>query len=60
MGVDQVTIQNLDIVKVDADLNLIAVRGAVPGPKGCLLYTSDVYKRQVLGQEICGKNNWMR
>ena len=30
MGVDQVTIQNLDIVKVDADLNLIAVRGAVP------------------------------
>ena len=32
MGVDQVTIQNLDIVKVDADLNLIAVRGAVPGP----------------------------
>ena len=34
MGVDQVTIQNLDIVKVDADLDLIAVRGAVPGPKG--------------------------
>ena len=30
MGVDQVTIQNLDIVKVDADLNLIAVRGAFP------------------------------
>ena len=37
MGVDQVTIQNLDIVKVDADLNLIAVRGAVPGPKGGLV-----------------------
>ncbi len=33
MGVDQVTIQNLDIVKVDADLNLIAVRGAIPGPR---------------------------
>ena len=37
MGVDQVTIQNLDIVKVDAELNLIAVRGAVPGPKGGLV-----------------------
>ena len=45
MGCDQVTIQNLDIVKVDPELNMIAVRGAIPGPKGglvyiCLLYTS--------------------
>ena len=37
MGVDQVTIQNLDIVKVDADLNMIVVRGAIPGPKGGLV-----------------------
>ena len=34
MGNEQVTIQNLDIVKVDAEKNLIAIRGAVPGPKG--------------------------
>ncbi len=34
MGVDQVTIQNLDVVKVDAEKNLILVKGAVPGPKG--------------------------
>ena len=34
MGVEQVTVQNLVVVKVDADLNLIAVCGAVPGPKG--------------------------
>ena len=34
MGGDQITIQNLDIVKVDPELNLIAVRGAIPGPKG--------------------------
>lgn len=34
MGVEQVTVQNLLVVKVDADLNLIAVCGAVPGPKG--------------------------
>ena len=37
MGAEQVTILNLDVVKVDAELNLIAVRGAVPGPKGSLV-----------------------
>ena len=34
MGNEQVTIMNLDIVKVDPELNLIAIRGAIPGPKG--------------------------
>ena len=34
MGVEQVTIENLDVVKVDAEVNMIAVRGAIPGPKG--------------------------
>ena len=34
MGNEQVTIMNLDVVKVDPELNLIAVRGAIPGPKG--------------------------
>ena len=37
MGVDQVTVMNLDVVKVDGELNLIAVRGAIPGPKGGLV-----------------------
>lgn len=37
MGVDQVTIQNLDVVKVDPELNMLVVRGAVPGPKGSLV-----------------------
>ncbi len=37
MGVDTVTVQNLDVVKVDPELNLIAVRGAIPGPKGGLV-----------------------
>jgi len=37
MGVDQVTIQNLDVVKVDPELNMLVVRGAVPGPKGGLV-----------------------
>ncbi len=37
MGCEQVTVQNLDVVKVDPEINLIAVRGAVPGPKGGLV-----------------------
>jgi large subunit ribosomal protein L3 len=44
MGSEQVTVQNLDVVKVDADLNLIAVRGAVPGPKGGLVYLKNTVK----------------
>ena len=34
MGNEQVTVMNLDVVQVDEELGLIAVRGAVPGPKG--------------------------
>ena len=46
MGVEQVTVQNLDIVKVDAELNLIAIRGAVPGPKGSIVYLRNTVKAQ--------------
>ena len=38
LGVEQVTIQNLEIVKVDAEKNMIAIRGAVPGPKGGIVF----------------------
>ena len=38
MGVEQVTIQNLEVVKVDAEKNMIAIRGAVPGPKGGIVF----------------------
>ncbi len=44
MGVEQVTVQNLDVVKVDAKLNLIAVRGAIPGPKGGIVYVKNTVK----------------
>ena len=37
MGVEKVTIQNLEVVKVDAEQNLILVKGAVPGAKGGLV-----------------------
>ena len=38
MGAEQVTVQNLDVVKVDAELGILAVRGAIPGPKGGIVY----------------------
>ncbi len=38
MGVEQVTVLNLDVIKVDTELNVIAVRGAIPGPKGGIVY----------------------
>lgn len=42
-GVERVTVQNLEIVRVDADKNLILVKGAVPGPKkGLLILKSSV------------------
>jgi large subunit ribosomal protein L3 len=44
MGAEQVTVQNLDVVKVDAQLGYIAVRGAVPGPRGGLVYVKDTVK----------------
>ena len=34
MGNEQVTVMNLDVIQVDEELGVIAVRGAVPGPKG--------------------------
>ncbi len=44
MGSQRVTVQNLDIVKVDAENNLIAIRGAVPGPKNGFVYITDSVK----------------
>ena len=44
MGAEQVTIQNLDIVKVDAELNMIAIRGAIPGPNGGIVYLKNTVK----------------
>lgn len=37
MGTDTVTVRNLDVVRIDAEQNLLMVKGAVPGAKGALL-----------------------
>jgi len=44
MGAEQVTVQNLDVVKVDAENNIIVIKGAIPGPKGGLVYLKDSIK----------------
>ncbi len=43
-GVETVTIQNLDLVKVDTERNLLLVKGSVPGPKGGLLVIKNAVK----------------
>jgi len=44
LGVDRVTVQNLEVIKVDAENNLLAVKGAIPGPKGGLVLVKDSVK----------------
>ena len=44
MGVNNVTILNLDVVKVDAEKNLLFIKGSVPGAKGSLLCLRDSVK----------------
>ena len=44
MGNKQITVQNLEVVKVDVDNNLILVKGAVPGPKKSLVTIKETVK----------------
>ena len=43
-GHETVTVQNLKIAKVDAENNLIAIKGAIPGPKGGIVVIADAVK----------------
>ena len=45
LGAERVTVQNLTVVKIDAENNLIAVKGAVPGPRGGVVMLSDSVKK---------------
>ena len=44
MGAKQITIQNLEVIRVDAENNLILVKGAVPGPKKALVTIKSTVK----------------
>ena len=54
MGNEQVTVQNLEVVKVDPEINLIAVRGAIPGPKGGIVVIKSTAKVNVVKQAGAG------
>lgn len=45
LGHERVTVQNLTVVRVDAENNLIAIKGAVPGPKGGIIMLIDSVKK---------------
>ena len=45
LGSERVTVQNLEVVRVDAENNLIAVKGAVPGAKGGTVVITDAVKK---------------
>ena len=58
MGLEQVTVQNLDVIKVDAELNMIVVRGAIPGPKGGVVFVKNTVKKNVVKQaSVAGAMN---
>jgi len=44
LGAARVTVQNLEVVRVDADRNLLAIKGAIPGPRGGLIMIKDSVK----------------
>ena len=54
MGVDQVTVQNLTVVKVDPELNMLVVCGAIPGPKGGLVYIRNTVKNNKVASGATG------
>ncbi|MBQ6019944.1 MAG: 50S ribosomal protein L3 [Clostridia bacterium] len=45
LGSEKVTVQNLTVVKVDAENNLLAIKGAVPGPRGGIVVVSNAVKK---------------
>ena len=57
MGVDQVTVQNLSVVKVDPELNMLVVCGASPGPKGGLVTIKSTVKVHKVKQAGAGISN---
>ena len=57
MGNEQVTVMNLDVISVDAELGIIAVRGAIPGPKGGVVFLRNSVKKYVEPKGAAGISN---
>jgi large subunit ribosomal protein L3 len=46
MGGDQTTVLNLDVVQIDADRNVLLLKGAVPGAKGAVVVVREAVKKR--------------
>ncbi len=57
MGAEQVTVQNLDVVQVDPELGIIAVCGAIPGPKGGVVLVKSSVKKLIEKKGEAGVSN---
>ena len=44
-GNEQVTVQNLELIRVDADKNLLLIKGAIPGPKNAMVLVKSALKK---------------
>ena len=44
LGAEKVTVKNLKVVKVDVENNLVAIKGAIPGPNGGTVVIKDITK----------------
>ncbi len=54
LGCERVTVQNLTVIRVDAERNLLLVKGAVPGPKGGLVLVRNTVKKLVVAKGEAG------
>ena len=61
MGNVQVTVQNLEIVRVDTENNLLLVKGAVPGPKKSMVTINSLpsfrYSKWIVRRSLCNAGN---
>jgi len=57
MGAEQVTVQNLDVIQVDPELGIIAVSGAIPGPKGGVVLIKSSVKKLIEKKGEAGVSN---
>jgi large subunit ribosomal protein L3 len=56
MGNEKVTVQNLAVLQVDNEMGIVLVKGAVGGPKGCMVKIRDAIKKPLPPQEFVDKS----
>ena len=60
MGNKKITVQNLEVVRVDAENNLLLVKGSVPGPKKCLVRSKNPLRAYKGDNKKGGTHRWQK